>query len=212
MIAILIGYYNKSVWLTYLGLASSVLGMTLALNGRLYLALALLLFSGLCDMYDGTLAALVERSDAEKKFGIQIDSLCDVVCFSAFPAIIAFSVAGSTPLCLLTMVMIVAGGAIRLGYFNVQEELRQAETDEKRTHYQGLPVTASAIILPIGVIVFRLLAVELSLGLPLLNGAIAVANVLNIRISKPQQLGKLLLLALGLISFFTLLYMRRKGV
>ena len=40
----LVGYYNRSVYLTYLGLASSVLGMTLAVKGRVEAALSCLLF------------------------------------------------------------------------------------------------------------------------------------------------------------------------
>ena len=85
----LVGYYNRSVYLTYLGLASSVLGMTLAVKGRVEAALSCLLFSGLCDMFDGTVAQHTPRSEAEKKFGIQIDSLCDVICFCAFPALMS---------------------------------------------------------------------------------------------------------------------------
>ena len=40
-------------------------------------------------------------------------------------------------------------GVIRLGYFNVMETKRQAETDENRKYYQGLPITSMAIALPL---------------------------------------------------------------
>ena len=38
---------------------------------------------------------------------------------------------------------------IRLGFFNVMEEKRQAETSENRKLYQGLPVTSIAILFPV---------------------------------------------------------------
>ena len=181
--------------------------MTLALRGRLSAALACLLFSGLCDMFDGTYAATLERNELEKKFGIQIDSLCDVVCFSTFPAILAYSVAGNTPICLISMVMIVLCGVIRLGFFNVQEEIRQSETTESRKHYQGLPVTSSAIIVPVGVLFFRLLPLQLELALPVLNICIACANVIDFKMKKPQKTGKMLLICAGLATFIAMLYL-----
>ena len=207
----LIGYYNSSVYLTYVGLISSVAGMAAALRGRLFIALTLLLLSGLCDMYDGTLAGLVERSADEQSFGIQIDSLCDVVCFSTFPAIIAFSVAGWTPLSAISMPMIVLSGVVRLAYFNVQEG-NLLGADEKRTHYQGLPVTASAILLPAGVVLFRLTGAPLHTAIPALNIAIAIANVVGFTIKKPGEKEKLLLVLAGLCTFSLLWYARSKGV
>lgn len=185
--------------------------MALALQGKLRTALVCLLFSGLCDMYDGTYAATIERSEVEKKFGIQIDSLCDVVCFSTFPAVMAYSVAGPTALCLVSMVLIVLCGVIRLGYFNVQEELRQQETTESRKHYQGLPVTSSAIIVPVGVLVFHLASLRLELALPLLNICIACANVVDFKMAKPQRTGKLVLVGIGLVTFAAIWLAWRAG-
>ena len=82
----MIGFYSYTVILTYLGLASAALGMMLTFNGFARYALFCLAFSGLCDMFDGKVARTkANRTEDEKRFGIQIDSLCDVVCFGAFP-------------------------------------------------------------------------------------------------------------------------------
>ena len=35
---------------------------------------------------------------------------------------------------------------IRLGYFNVMEAKRQAQTEEARKYYQGLPITSMAVV------------------------------------------------------------------
>ena len=78
----MIGYYNYTVVLTYISLASSVFGMTQAIHGRFKTAILCLAISGLCDMFDGKIARTKkDRTEDEKAFGIQIDSLCDVVCF-----------------------------------------------------------------------------------------------------------------------------------
>ena len=55
---------------------------------------------------------------------------------------------------MVILMFYVLAGLIRLAWFNVTEECRQKETDEKRACYQGLPITSMAIILPL-VVVFR---------------------------------------------------------
>ena len=204
----LVGYYNRSVYLTYLGLASSVFGMTLAVKGRVGAALSCLLFSGLCDMFDGTVAQHTPRSDAEKKFGIQIDSLCDVICFCAFPALMSFTLGAQSVWALLAMAFFVTCGVIRLGYFNGQEEMRQQQTSEKRTSYRGLPVTTTALIFPFAVIVFRYISVPLEWALPLLLAAVGMAFVADMAVVKPQGKAKLLLLGAGLLIFVGVLLSR----
>lgn len=84
----MIGFYDYTVVVTYISLVSSILGMFCAIDGRLTLAVSCLAFSGLCDMFDGKIARTKKnRTDDEKSFGIQIDSLCDIVCFGIFPII-----------------------------------------------------------------------------------------------------------------------------
>jgi CDP-diacylglycerol--serine O-phosphatidyltransferase len=146
----MIGFYNYSVILTYIGLISSVFGITQVFEGHEALAFLCLLFSGICDLFDGKIArSMKNRTDHEKVFGIQIDSLCDLVCFGVFPAVIGYSYHSVYPLRLAATIMIVLAAVIRLGYFNVMEEERQRNTTENRKEYEGLPVTTVAIILPL---------------------------------------------------------------
>ena len=58
-----IGFYNYSVILTYLGLISSVIGMTQALEGKFGTAIACLVISGICDMLDGKVARAMDRTE-----------------------------------------------------------------------------------------------------------------------------------------------------
>ena len=80
----MLGYYNPSVILTYLSLIFASLGIARAMEGgseNIFVAVFLLLLSGACDMFDGAIAARCKRNEEEKLFGVQIDSLCDLVAF-----------------------------------------------------------------------------------------------------------------------------------
>ena len=80
-----IGFYDYTVILTYVSFASSIYGMICAMTGHFRWAIFCLALSGLCDMFDGKIARRKkDRTEDEKRFGIQIDSLCDVVFFVAF--------------------------------------------------------------------------------------------------------------------------------
>lgn len=136
----MIGFYSYTVILTYLSLAISVFGMVQALNGHYATALLCLLASGVCDMFDGKVArSKKDRTEDEKRFGIQIDSLCDLVCFGVFPAVIGYSLGIRSHLGKIYLVLFVLAAVVRLAYFNVTEETRQQTTDENRKYYQGLP-------------------------------------------------------------------------
>ena len=90
----MIGFYDYTVVLTYLSLMSGATGIMLCLNGigHPYLGMFFLLFSGLCDTFDGKVARTKKnRTDQMKNFGIQIDSLSDLVAFGLLPACIGIS-------------------------------------------------------------------------------------------------------------------------
>lgn len=94
----MIGFWNYTVLLTYLSLASSVCGMVFAFDGRIASALACLAFSGLCDAFDGRVArSKKNRTESEKLFGIQLDSLCDVVGFGFVPGLICYKLGLQSP-------------------------------------------------------------------------------------------------------------------
>lgn len=182
-----LGFYSYTVILTYLGLISSVFGMTQALEGHFSIAISCLVISGICDMLDGKVARTKkDRTEDEKKFGIQIDSLCDLVCFCVFPAFLGYGLGlrgfwGTAAMCLFVL-----AGVIRLGYFNVMEEKRQQETAEARKTYQGLPVTTIAIVFPILYLLRPCMGTVAYLRtLIVVMLVVAVLNISNIKVRKP---------------------------
>jgi len=145
----LIGFYNYTVVLTYISLISSLVGMRFAYVGKIGLAIACLAFSGFCDMFDGVVARTKKnRTNDEKNFGIQLDSLCDVVCFGVLPAVILYFCGVNTVYGIAILVFYALCAVIRLAFFNVLETKRQMTESGCAKEYRGLPVTSSAIIFP----------------------------------------------------------------
>lgn len=195
----MIGFYSYTVVLTYLGLASSAIGMILTFQGFAKYALFCLAFSGLCNMFDGKVARMKkDRTEDEKRFGIQIDSLCDVVCFGAFPMILCYSIGMRGPAGISILVFYLIAGVIRLAFFNVMEEKRQEETDEARKYYQGLPITSIAIILPLFCTLRPLLGHRFLSELHICILTVGLLFIINFPLRKPGW--KMLTLLVAIVS------------
>jgi len=146
----LIGFYDYTVILTYMSLLFAVAGMFLASNGRFTAAILCLVLCGICDAFDGTVArSKKNRTDDEKAFGIQIDSLCDAVSFGVFPALLCYHLGVNSVVGYVILGLYALCGVIRLAFFNVQEAKRQQTEGGSNKTYRGLPITTSSIILPI---------------------------------------------------------------
>lgn len=204
----MIGFYNYSVILTYIGLASSIYGMMLTLDGRIKMALLFLALSGLCDMFDGKIArAMKNRSKDAKKFGIQIDSLCDMVCFGAFPIVLCYKLGMNSIVGILILIFFGIASVIRLGYFNVMEEKWQEENSEGRKYYQGLPITSIAIVLPVIYVFQPILRSNFLIIMHIAVGLIGVLFITDFKFKKPSNailavLVSIAALALANIYFF----------
>ena len=220
----MIGFYDYTVVLTYLSMLSATTGITLCLNniGHPYIGMFFLMFCGLCDAFDGKVARTKsDRTELEKRFGIQVDSLADLLAFGMLPAAIGAalyrqSMPGAAKtrmaysiLLFAVMVLYVLAALIRLAYFNVTEEERQQLDHGARRTYVGLPVTASALIFPAVMLLGRLLPMDITpvyLSVMLFTGA---AFVGRFRVRKPGLRGILALVALGLAEFVLLLVLRQ---
>lgn len=182
----MLGYYNRSVILTYIGLISAVVGCSCAMVDNTLAALICLLICGVCDMFDGTIARATKRNEEEKVFGIQIDSLCDLVSFGVLPAVLLLSVYRSI-LSIIVASLFVLAAVIRLAFFNVHEQIRQQTSDGDKTGSRGLPVTFSAWIIP-SVFLFRPLSFK---WFPLFLTAVmlltAIAFVVDFHLKKPKN-------------------------
>ena len=144
-----IGVYDYTVILTYLSLVSAVAGIILALEGEPTLAVLCVAFSGFCDAFDGAVARTKKnRTDDERNFGIQLDSICDVISFGVTPAVICYTLGVDGVIGFLFCAAYVLCALIRLAFFNVLEIKRQQVEDGAGKGYRGLPVTSICFIFP----------------------------------------------------------------
>ena len=145
----LIGFYDYTVILTYISIVSAVIGMVQASKGSFTAAIICLFISGICDAFDGTVARTKKnRTDDEKSFGIQLDSLCDVVSFGVFPAFLCYCMGVDGIFGLICVCLYSLCAVIRLAFFNVLETKRQQVEEGCNQYYRGLPVTSISIIFP----------------------------------------------------------------
>ncbi len=193
----MLGFYNYTVIMTYIGTLFGISGIACVINGNIHSALLCLMAAGFCDMFDGKIASTMKRTVQEKRFGIQIDSLSDLICFGVLPALIVFSASASNAVIFVIAAVYILCALIRLAWFNVDEEERQNSSDGQREYYYGLPVTTSALFLPILLGLGELRGWWLApLGAVVL-AAMSLAFLTPFRIKKPHMPGKVGVLLCG---------------
>ena len=94
----MLSYLNYTVVLTFISLSSAIVGMGFSFDfiragdRPVYFSIICLLICGLCDAFDGRIARRKkDRTLSEIRFGIQLDSLCDIVCFGVLPCCIGYA-------------------------------------------------------------------------------------------------------------------------
>lgn len=210
----MIGFYNYTVILTYMSLASAVAGIFLACGmcggvPKPTYAIVCLMISGLCDMFDGKVARTKKnRTEEEKKFGIQIDSLCDAVCFGVLPSVIGYSIGLNSFVDLPVLILFPLCAVIRLAYFNVAEESRQKKTNEVRKVYEGLPVTSVALILPLLYSFQKDMGAAFPYVYEVAMLIIAIAFITRFKVKKPGMKTMLAFIGVGILEFLWLMYKR----
>ena len=193
----MLGFYNYTVVLTYIGMLAGFAGIVSAAEGHIPAALLYLMLAGFCDMFDGKIASTRERTAQEKRFGIQIDSLSDLICFGVLPAVTVWRAAAGSAISLCAAGAYVLCALIRLAWFNVDEEERQNTETGCRELYYGLPVTTAALILP------GVLCLAVRFGWAIGSAGVAVLCVMGtgfltpFPLKKPQTAGKIALLVCG---------------
>lgn len=111
-----------------------------------YRAALLIVFAMLFDMLDGRVARMTKTQSA---FGLQIDSLADVVSFGAAPALLVYEwtlKSLGTP-GLVASFLFVACGAVRLARFNVLSMGESGKPTKPSKYIVGLPIPGAAGIL-----------------------------------------------------------------
>jgi CDP-diacylglycerol---serine O-phosphatidyltransferase len=111
-----------------------------------YRASLLLVYALFFDMLDGRVARLTKTQSA---FGLQIDSLADVLSFGAAPALLVYkwSLYQLDTLGLVIAFVFVGAGAVRLARFNVLSMGESGQPTKPGKYIVGLPIPGAAGIL-----------------------------------------------------------------
>ncbi len=226
----MIGLFDYTVILTYMSLASGVTGILISLSGfgHPYVGVFFLLFSGLCDAFDGKVArSKAGRSQFEKNFGQQIDSLADLVSFGVLPACIGMAMIKANSkyleipvineetnrrawyaiILMLIAAVYVLAALIRLAYFNATDMEREKEEQQEGYYsYTGLPVTSAALVFPFVLLLHFFTRFDFSIlyfAVMLLMSALFLGNF-KIKKIGGWKLG--VLIGIGVIEFFMIIF------
>lgn len=102
------------------GLLCALLGIYYAISGNFPAAIIGMIWAVVFDWGDGIIARQMKgRTDEQRAFGAQLDSLIDMVSFGVLPAVLLLSYGEFSPWFLCGAYVIIAVSAIRLSYFNV---------------------------------------------------------------------------------------------
>lgn len=202
----MIGFYNYTVILTYIGMIFGLFGIANAFEGNIIAAIIFLMLSAVCDMFDGKIARTMKRTKQEKRFGIQIDSLSDFLCFGVLPASIGYNIGMNKWYLIPILIYYVLCALIRLAYYNVMEEERQNKTEKDLEMCTGLPVPPSAFIFPVMYLVCTILKVNPVYVYSVAMLIVATLFIKKFQIKKLKLKGLLIMIALGLIVLGLLLY------
>lgn len=181
------------------GLFCAVLGIYFAVLGNFQAAMIGLLWAVFFDWSDGIIARRMQgRTDEQRAFGGQLDSLIDIVSFGICPAVVLLSYGQFSPWFIPGAFIIVAAGVIRLSYFNVFGLAGKST-------YMGLAIDNNGIILAF-VFLFNGL-VSQTVFTVILYASLMVLAALNVApIRTPKLTGRWYYVLIIYILVLTMIY------
>lgn len=218
------GIYLIPSLFTLTNLAAGVVAILFCANDRLTAAAWTIIFGICMDMLDGRVARWM---GATSQFGLELDSLADVVTFGIAPVILMYQLAladlGRPGYMIAIFFSMTA--ALRLARFNLRAQ--QQNTEPPLGHFVGLPVPAAAGILASFVLsyelfdegtitvktipmlmqkmplFFRLIPITMLMLSFLMISQVHYGNFKKLKLSRPKSLQSLTLMAAGALLIFT---------
>ncbi|KAF5055466.1 CDP-alcohol phosphatidyltransferase [anaerobic digester metagenome] len=171
------GYYLLPNMMTMASLLTGFMGILWSIDGRFEMAAVAIIVSCVFDGLDGKLARL---TNSASDFGVQLDSLVDLVAFGVGPAVMIYmwNTFEFGRLGIMASFLVMACGALRLARFNIQT----GKISKK--FFIGLPIPAAACTLATFVLFSSYIPEPLvhwiprvTLGLAFLVSILMVSNV-----------------------------------
>lgn len=174
-----IGIYSLSVLFSYIGVVFAFLSCYFSITGNLKLSLIMFMVTGLIDALDGKFASLFKRTDKEKKYGVEIDSILDTFNYAAIPLVILYFNNLNQVVDIPIFIFYAFCTTTRLAYFNTV-------LDEGTNCFYGVPSTMITFLLPIAFIIFKLCNILWVLRILII--LISLSFIVNIKIKKSRNL------------------------
>jgi len=175
------GVFLLPITITSVGLLAGFYSLISAINAHFELAAVMIAVAFICDGLDGRAARATHTSS---QFGVEYDSLSDVVAFGVAPAglIYMWALKPLGPWAWFVSGMYVVCAALRLARFNVQT----ASMDKNR--FNGLPVPGAAVVIAGSVLAYSYFELDLprvlvAIGTPL---TLALAGLMVSRVPYPS--------------------------
>ncbi len=171
------GYYLLPNMMTMASLLTGFMGILWSMDGRFEMAAVAIIVSCVFDGLDGKLARLTNTAS---DFGVQLDSLVDLVAFGVGPAIMIhqWNTFEFGRLGIMASFLVMACGALRLARFNIQTG------KISKRFFIGLPIPAAACTLATFVLFCSYIPESMAgmvpgiaLGLAFLVSILMVSNV-----------------------------------
>lgn len=155
--------------LTSFNVACGVSSIILSIEGRFELAAVLILLAAFFDLIDGKVARFI---GASSPFGVQLDSLADVISFGVAPPVVMHTLLYQQydRLGLSLVLVYTLCTTLRLARYNVQ-----ANNQQKRSYFTGLPCPVPACFLASVVLISTEYGVTLSH--PILRTSLHIAMI-----------------------------------
>jgi CDP-diacylglycerol--serine O-phosphatidyltransferase len=120
-------------WFTIGNLLCGIFSITLNMNGFLQMAALFIFLSAFLDLFDGRIA---RKLKVNSEFGVELDSLADVVSFGVSPALLFHSLSAPSLLTSLAFMLYPTMGALRLAKFSVKPTVG---------YFMGIPITLAGL-------------------------------------------------------------------
>jgi CDP-diacylglycerol---serine O-phosphatidyltransferase len=179
------GVYVLPNLLTTFSLFSGFYSIVATIDRKFTVAAIAIFVAAIFDALDGRVARMTHSNS---KFGVEYDSLSDLIAFGVAPGLLAYmwALKGYGRFGWLAAFLYVACGALRLARFNVQ-----VDTVQKK-HFVGLPIPAAASVVAATVLFYGGLGYEAgfkTVFMPLLIYIVAFLMVSNVRYFSFKEIG-----------------------
>ncbi len=180
----------KEIWkiencLTFSETFFICLGLMFCIKKQISYSMIILLLLGIFDGFDGMFSKKFRKNGDTEVYGIQLDSLADIITSAAYPVIILISMGYNSIINLIIYSIFIVCGLTRLSYFNIQ-------THSNKENFLGVPITVSTIVLPL-LYIFTQEEIIFMVSMMILS----VLYVCDIKIKKPNIKIKIVFAVIG---------------